>query len=144
MIAIARAALETMHAHCAQAYPLECCGALVGEPPAAQPQVRRIVDAWPLQNDAVAPRRRFEVSPEEYRALERRADQGGRTLLGFYHSHPDGAARPSATDLSNAWPNFDYIIVSVMAGTPAATSGWRLAVDRQSMVGEELTCLSES
>jgi len=141
MIAIARAALDAIHAHCADAYPLECCGALVGKASAGR---RRVEGAWPLQNDASAPRVRFVVSPEEYRVLERRADEGGWTLLGFYHSHPDAAARPSATDLSNAWPNFDYIIVSVMAGTPAATHGWRLAVDRESMVGEELSCPSES
>ena len=65
-------------------------------------------------------RRRFLIGPDEYRAAEQHADDTGRALLGFYHSHPDHPAEPSAFDLEHAWPNLSYVIVSVAAAGPAS------------------------
>ena len=53
------------------------------------------------------------MSPLDYLAAERAADSAGNTLLGFYHTHPEHPAEPSATDLDLAQPNFVYIIVSI-------------------------------
>ena len=54
----------------------------------------------------------------------------GGTLAGFYHSHPDHPARPSETDLAQAWPNLTYIIVAVRDGQPEDLRFWRLREDR--------------
>ena len=53
------------------------------------------------------------MSPLDYLAAERAADAAGKTLLGFYHSHPEHPAEPSATDLAWAQPNFVYLIMSI-------------------------------
>ena len=136
MTTLAEAAVSAIRAHGAAAYPLECCGALVGFDTA----VHDVREAWPLDNVAtIARARRFTISPEDYRRAESRAVQRGSALLGFYHSHPDAPARPSGEDLAQAWPNLDYIIISVQRGRPAEISCWRLRPDRSGFDREDMT-----
>ncbi len=55
-------------------------------------------------NLAPDPRRRFRVDPEVQLRAERRAEEHGALILGSWHSHPGGGARPSALDLAGAAP----------------------------------------
>ena len=113
-----------IRAHGREAFPHECCGALLGE-------AGIVKDAFALPNTTdEGPRRRFLVRPGDYRAAEHRASETGLELLGFYHSHPDHPARPSQYDLDHAWPSFSYVIVSVMAGEDRLLTSWRLNEDR--------------
>jgi proteasome lid subunit RPN8/RPN11 len=107
---------DAIRAHGQETYPHECCGALVGR----GDRVDAIV-ALPNTTEE-GPRRRFLVRPSDYREAERRATELGGELLGFYHSHPDHAARPSQYDLDHAWPTFAYIIVAV-AGAGEGSPG---------------------
>jgi proteasome lid subunit RPN8/RPN11 len=75
-------------------------------------------------------KRRFLIGPDQYRAAEKRASETGRTLLGFYHSHPNHPAVPSAFDLAHAWPNLRYLILSVRGGRPEEARTWTLREDR--------------
>ena len=130
---ISPAAVATIQAEAAAAYPDECCGALVGALPGT-------VDvALSLENVTTAERRRrFLVSPDAYRRAEAEADRTGRRLLGFYHSHPDHPAEPSAFDLEHAWPNLSYVIVSVRRGRIDDVRSWRLRGDRSAFDEERL------
>jgi proteasome lid subunit RPN8/RPN11 len=122
--AIAPGVVEEIRRHGAESYPHECCGALIGDG-------GRIVEAFRLPNTTDAgPRRRFLISPADYERAEQRAGEARGTLAGFYHSHPDHPARPSALDLEQAWPNLTYIIIAVRAGTPGEITAWRLRDDR--------------
>ena len=110
--------------HGTETYPNECCGALIASG-------GTIFEAFPLPNTtAEGPRRRFLIGPNDYRLAEARATAQGGTLAGFYHSHPDHPARPSETDLAQAWPNLTYIIVAVRDGQPEDLRFWRLREDR--------------
>lgn len=110
--------------HGQETFPHECCGALVGRD-------GDVVAAIALPNTTEeGPRRRFLVRPSDYRLAERQARERGVELLGFYHSHPDHPARPSQFDLDHAWPNFAYVIVSVMSGTARDMTVWFLRDDR--------------
>jgi proteasome lid subunit RPN8/RPN11 len=113
-----------IRAHAREAYPHECCGALVG----SDDIVREAV-ALPNTTEE-GPRRRFLVRPADYRAAERQARDRGWDLLGFYHSHPDHPPRPSQYDLDHAWPSFHYVIVSVASGIDGELRSWRLRDDR--------------
>ena len=63
--AIEDAALGEIRRHAAEAYPDECCGALLSRD-------GRIVEAFRLPNTtASGARRRFEISPPDYRLAER-------------------------------------------------------------------------
>ena len=110
--------------HGEEAYPNECCGALLGRNGNADAIV-----ALPNMTEE-GPRRRFLVRPSDYRLAEQRAGDLGAELLGFYHSHPDHPARPSQFDLDHAWPTFAYVIVSVAAGAAADMTVWWLKDDR--------------
>ena len=105
-----------------------------------------IVATFALPNTTEGPAaRRFLVGPDEYRRAEGWAREQRGALAGFYHSHPDHPARPSQTDLDNAWPNFVYVIVSVAGGTPRDTTCWRLREDRSGFdQGEMRTWPTES
>lgn len=124
--------IEEIRAHGAEAYPFECCGALIALDGA-------VVEAFRLPNTTAAgARRRFRIGPSDYRQAEARAAERHGTLAGFYHSHPDHPARPSQHDLDHAWPNLIYVIVSVSAGTPGAMTAWRLRDDRSAFDEGEL------
>jgi proteasome lid subunit RPN8/RPN11 len=110
--------------HGEETFPHECCGALIGTND-------RVITAFPLPNTTEeGPRRRFLVRPSDYRMAEQKASELGGELLGFYHSHPDHPARPSQFDLDHAWPNFAYVIVSVMSGVSRLMTVWFLKEDR--------------
>jgi proteasome lid subunit RPN8/RPN11 len=110
--------------HGQETFPNECCGALVGSG-------GRVLAAVALPNTTEeGPRRRFLVRPSDYRIAEQKAAELGGELLGFYHSHPDHPARPSQFDLDHAWPNFAYVIVSVMSGVARDMTVWFLKEDR--------------
>jgi proteasome lid subunit RPN8/RPN11 len=123
--------------HARQAYPEECCGALLGQ---EGPDGRQVVAVLPLENTRTDARRnRFLVDAAGVLAAEREAARRGLTLLGWYHSHPDAPARPSAYDCEHAWPWYSYVIVSVQQGQPAALTSWRLQEDRAAFVSEPVT-----
>ena len=121
-----------IRAHGSETYPNECCGALIGRDGTVSDTL-----ALPNMTDE-GPRTRFRVTPDDYRAAERRAEELGAELLGFYHSHPDHPARPSQYDLDHAWPVFSYVIVSVRDGVSREMTSWRLRDDRSAFDQEEL------
>lgn len=124
--------------HAAATYPDECCGALLGT--SSDAAGVSILEAVPLANvTAEGPRRRFRVSPDDYRQAEARSAQTGTELIGFYHSHPDHPAVPSQYDLDHAWPNLSYVIVSIVQGSAAAIRSWRLRPDRSAFEEERIT-----
>jgi len=131
-------ALASIRQHGAAAYPDECCGALIGD------ESGQVVEALALSNTTTDERkRRFLIGPDEYRAAEKRASETGRTLIGFYHSHPNHPAVPSAFDLAHAWPNLRYLIVSVRGGRPEEHRTWRLRDDRSAFDEETVVTQQE-
>ena len=115
-----------------EAYPYECCGALLG----VDGSVTR---ALSIANSSEEPReRRFRIRPQDYQHAERRAEQQQLELLGFYHSHPDHPARPSAYDLEHAWPNLIYVILSIDSQRTGELTAWLLSDDRSRFEPVEL------
>ncbi len=106
-----------MAAHLVRAYPHEGCGVLVGFDAAG---ARRVVDAIPVDNawpDESEKPRRFVLDSREQLRIERSLDGTGKSLVGFYHSHPDHPAEPSAFDLEAAWGFYSYLIARVSRST---------------------------
>jgi proteasome lid subunit RPN8/RPN11 len=133
VLAVPEPVYVAIRQHGARAFPDECCGALIGDPSGA------VVEALELSNTSEDGRqRRFLIGPDAYRRAEARATALGRTLIGFYHSHPNHPAIPSAFDLEHAWPNMKYLIVSVRDGRPEAARTWRLRLDRSAFDEETL------
>ena len=129
MISIAHDALQQIREHGARAYPEECCGVMLGR---GEDEGRTILAVFPVDNVQESNRnRRFLVSPEQYVEAEKTATGRGMDLMGFYHSHPDHPAAPSAYDTAHALPWFTYVIVSVREGKPDELTAWTLREDRE-------------
>jgi proteasome lid subunit RPN8/RPN11 len=112
-------ALQAIRREAARAYPHEACGALIGASHA------EVSEALPLSNrEAASPATRFTIGPADYLSVEQAAEARGAQLVGFWHSHPDHAARPSATDREHAWEGLLTIVVSVRQGEPREITAW--------------------
>lgn len=83
--------LDRLRAEATAAHPRECCGLLLGEGGA-------ITALRPARNVHPDPARHFEIDPQALVNAFRAERSGGPRVVGYYHSHPTGAAEPSATD----------------------------------------------
>ena len=130
---------ERIRAHGAEAYPHECCGALLGRDSEATDQsvMREVLALLPLVNRRDdSPRNRFAVTAEDVLDADRAAQKQGLEVIGWYHSHPDHPARPSQYDQDHAWPWYSYVIISVENGSPQEMTSWRLNDDRRAFSPE--------
>ena len=121
--------LDAIRRHGADAYPEECCGFLLGRITEVGNDVTAAV---PAKNRRIANReRRFRISAEDFHRADHVAREQGWDIVGFYHSHPDHPAEPSATDLAEAtFPGHTYVIVSVFDHRPQEVTAWSLSPDR--------------
>lgn len=123
--------------HAERTYPEECCGLMLGLQTGDEREVRETLE---IDNSQDANRRRrFLISPEQYREAERLAAERNLELLGFYHSHPDHPAAPSDFDTEHALPWFTYVIMSVAEGKADRATAWVLEEDRVRFAEQPLT-----
>lgn len=123
---IPRPVYNALRAHGEEAYPEECCGALLGR---AASEGWEIAAAARAENaTAGAPGSSYAISPEELVRFAHRARREGLEIAGFYHSHPDAEAHWSATDLAEAhWLGASYVITAVAQGCARQSCSFRLA-----------------
>jgi len=136
---------EMMRAQARAAYPRECCGALLGRIREGDGAgSREVVRPVPLANVWMgAQGRRYLIGSCTVLELERQAEREGLELIGFFHSHPDHPAIPSAFDREHAWPWYTYIIVAVSPELAGPVRAWRLADDRSAFHEEALATLED-
>ena len=90
-----------------RACPCECCGLIEG---IVEAQTARVVALHPTTNLAAEPDR-FEIDPAQHIALLRKLRGTERSIIGCYHSHPNGRAEPSERDRESASePDFLWLI----------------------------------
>lgn len=90
-VTLSPAAADTMRAAVRLQGNSEACGLLFGTGLA-------IVEASVARNIAAEPWHRFEIDPAHLFAGHRRGREGPHRLIGCWHSHPDGMAKPSLHD----------------------------------------------
>jgi len=105
-------------AHSGWVYPNEGCGLLAGNE-------TRISLAFCLTN-RVHSRTRYTIDPREYFGAMRYAERQGLSIVGAWHSHPDGDATMSNTDIA-ASPGGSWVtlIVGNLAPADAAVRAFR-------------------
>jgi proteasome lid subunit RPN8/RPN11 len=124
VILLPAALLRRIKAAAQAAYPEECCGLLIGfREPDGRVRVTQVAES---ANVAPPPRRdRFEVDPSLRFSVMRRQRGSREEIVGHYHSHPDGPARPSTHDAASAYePELVWLIVAIAAGRSTATTAW--------------------
>jgi len=103
----------------------EICGILAGTYGDEESVVR---ETHQVTNVAGTPQTRYAMDPEEQLAVIDAIEDAGRDVVGFYHTHPTGPARPSDTDAARAtWPGYSYAICA-FDGYPYLGS-WRWTGD---------------
>ena len=131
---------DEIRRHGEAAYPAECCGAMVGRVDGAAKEVLRLSPAVNRRTDDP---HRYLIAPDDLRRLEREVGEAGQEIVGYYHSHPDHPARPSAFDAEHAWPWYSYLIVRIDHGRGADMASWVLDDERPRMHPESLDVFSE-
>ena len=56
--------------------------------------------------------------------LEKKSEEKGYRILGFYHSHPDCPAKMSSEDSEYMIPNMLYVIASINNGKCGEIRGY--------------------
>jgi proteasome lid subunit RPN8/RPN11 len=95
-----------MIAHALQEVPNECCGLLLGR----DGVVERVVA---MKSDPPAPDR-YYMDPVQQVEVFTEMQKHGQSLIGIYHSHPQGPAGPSGADVHMAYHRgVAYFIISL-------------------------------
>ena len=124
-VRLSPAQLQVIERAAEAAYPEEACGLLVGR---AEPGGAWQVNAVEASaNVAEPPRtRRFEVDPRLRLRLERALRESPDSVMGVYHSHPNGRAEPSETDISMIFePDMIWLITAVAEGRAGMTMAYK-------------------
>jgi proteasome lid subunit RPN8/RPN11 len=107
LLKIARRDLDQIHDHALQGYPYEVCGLIGGRDDTAEIVV-------PVPNASLTPRVAYEMERQAMVDAIIGFQRAGREVVGIYHSHPDGQAVPSESDIGEAtWPDVVWLIVGV-------------------------------
>lgn len=139
---IPRPLIDEMVAHAREDLPNEACGmvhAVNGVPIA----VHRVTNA-------TASPYRYEMEGLQVARLERQRDETGEQLFAIYHSHVASEARPSMTDIRQAffppgeietglfmYPEAFYILVS-LAEEPPSVRAWRVVREEPHVIEEPI------
>lgn len=136
---VSEALLEEIRREGELAYPAECCGVLAGRPGA----VKEVLRLRSVANRRTDDPHRYLIAADDLRRAAGELERSGLEILGFYHSHPDHPAEPSAFDRDHAWPWYSYIIVRVDRGRSGEVASWVLNDDRSAMRAESLDVFTE-
>jgi len=121
---------QKLRRHAEETYPQECCGVLLGR--IGADEIKAVHAAIPCRNARTdSAHNRYCIGPDELIRIQREARERELAVIGFYHSHPDGHARWSHTDLADAhWSGCSYVITNVENGHAVDTNAFVL-------IGEE-------
>ncbi|MSQ48251.1 MAG: M67 family peptidase [Deltaproteobacteria bacterium] len=124
MISLGALTWEALGRHAQEAFPDECCGAILTS--ASGDEVRRIANVQNVmhaKDPETYPRDAtiaYVMEPKELLAVLKEVDSGRATLKAFYHSHPNHDAYFSAEDKRQAmfgddpsYPDTVFLVISI-------------------------------
>jgi len=116
MVIISQRDYDQILAHTLKVLPQECCGLLIGKKD--QDGMYHVHSIQPANNVAGGDKTtEFEIDPKvrfDLIRAEREGSLGENTVIGFYHSHPNGIAAPSDTDRSMVYePELLWLIATL-------------------------------
>ncbi len=121
---------DRLVAHARAGEPLEACGIIVGDRPAAEGG--RALRFEPTRN-AAGSRFLYEIDPDDLLRLTIATDEADEVFWAIVHSHTHTPAVPSPTDVRLAfYPDALYILVSLAPEEADPVSGaesvraWRI------------------
>lgn len=124
MIYIGRTLYDKLARHAARCHPRECCGILIGSRRDGATRVAGIIEAKNITKDN--PRRSYQIDWATLMSVTRGLRGRRETIVGFYHSHPDGTSLPSQRDRTEAWFDHAYLIFGRNRKRATAMACWRI------------------
>lgn len=123
VLRIPAAVLADAYAHARTGAPEEVCGLLAGRRLGGAHVVER---AFRIRNAHSRPIGEYALDPQEHLRLTLHVeDELGLEVVGFYHSHPAGPARLSATDAARAsWPGASYLLIHLQPTEGHLSARW--------------------
>ncbi len=110
--------------HALEKRPHEACGILIGSIEHGLAQVKRVI---PVPNIAENTETTFRIDDRVLVSVISKLAQSDDMLIGFYHSHPKGAAIPSPTDIRLAtYPDALSVIVGLQNPMSPAVAAWSI------------------
>lgn len=107
-----------LKSHSLACYPEEACALLVGRADVVE---EIVITA----NIAENPRQFFEVDPGMRIRTEKKCRDTAQSIIGVFHSHPDGKAHPSQADARMVIErHFFWLIASVLNGRQFRLEGF--------------------
>ena len=118
---------DALQAHVDRDFPHEACGLLIGR---VEPEGVLITRSVRCRNEAPVEERhhRFSIDPRAVINVRRTLRGTSESIVGFYHSHTNGRAVPSALDLDHIrlWPETVWLILPVGGAVEAPPRAWWL------------------
>jgi len=96
-------------------FPRECCGLIEGSHDGVVVKAEVLHPARNLSGEAD----RFEINPADHFKALHAARERGQSIVGCYHSHPNGRAEPSPRDLDGAGEAGFVWLIAAIAGDAA-------------------------
>jgi [CysO sulfur-carrier protein]-S-L-cysteine hydrolase len=125
--------LQQILDHTRQEYPYEACGLVGGRNSTAEIVV-------PIPNASLTPRTTFEMERQAMVDAIIQFQRNGQEVVAIYHSHPDGKAEPSTTDITQAyWPDVVWLLVSVDSAQQTDVTPWTIRNGRAEPAEMEIT-----
>ena len=110
-VALPATMIQAMIDHARAEAPNEACGVIIGDRPAAEGGHAL---RWHAARNKAASPFRYELDPDELYTLTVQTDDADETFWAVVHSHTHTEARPSATDVGQAfYPDALYVVVSL-------------------------------
>ena len=136
-IHLKRSDLDAIRRHGEETFPHECCGFMLGKTRDTSKTVSVLERAENTRSEEDQ-RQRFLINPDAILRMEKQARERGLDIIGFYHSHPNAEAKPSAYDREHAWLVYSYIIVSINDGSAGSATSWVLESDGADFCEEQI------
>lgn len=111
-LSVPTGSLERLRHRATEAAPREACGLLLG----SEAEVHEVVTI----PNAATTTDSFVLDPDVAHGVFERADRAGIGVVGVWHSHPAGPARPSARDIAEGVPGWVHLVV----GADGAVRAW--------------------
>ena len=139
---IPAAIIDALVEHARLEAPNESCGLILGDRPAAEGGTP---SRYVATRNAAASPDRYEIDPWDLLRLTLDADDHGEVFWAIVHSHGRSPARPSATDMAEAfYPEALHVLVSLDDGETDRVTGrpsvraWRIRAKELFEVSIEL------
>jgi proteasome lid subunit RPN8/RPN11 len=122
---ISRQLLELITKHAQESHPHECCGILMSTSGNGS-IVDHVIPAENVEKDD--PERGYVLGHKAHLKAVNMEALGEASIVGYYHSHPNGKPRASNRDLKQAVSEAIYLITGLGDGE-IEHAAWRLEKD---------------